>query len=249
MTGMPETHASSDGGRPDLSRLFVVLDFDGTITQTDCNEVVLRRHTGTAWYVFEQAARRREISHAECLRRQIRLLHIPRRQVLREFAAAAVLRPGFAGFLRWLVAGGGRAAVISVGFREGIEEVWRREALPPVELFASELRGGPGERFEVVLHPAYGACSTCGPGACKAGVLEARRLPDDVVVVFGDGISDLCPARRADVVFARAQLAQLCQEEGISWHPLDTFSDAHAALAALAFDGRFAGRAGERQRR
>jgi 2-hydroxy-3-keto-5-methylthiopentenyl-1-phosphate phosphatase len=50
--------------------------------------------------------------------------------------------------------------------------------------------------------------------------------------VFGDGVSDLCLAREADVVFARGQLARLCDAEGIAYHPLSDYRRAWVQLIA-----------------
>jgi len=131
--------------------------------------------------------------------------------------------------------GGGRVIVVSAGFREVITAVWRRHDLPPVELVASELVGkGPagGPPYHIEYDPRLGDCPRCGPGRCKAAVLRARRRPGDTVWVFGDGASDLCPAREADFVFARAHLATLCAAEDLPWRPLD-FVAARAALAKV----------------
>ncbi len=55
-------------------------------------------------------------------------------------------------------------------------------------------------------------------------------------MVFGDGPSDLCPAREADIIFARGHLAERCEEEGLEWRPLTDFAtviaDVDAWLAA-----------------
>ena len=61
-------------------------------------------------------------------------------------------------------------------------------------------------------------------------MLRALRRRQDLVIVFGDGVSDLCMARAADVVFARRHLARLCAAEGIAFHRLD---DYHAALETV----------------
>ena len=55
--------------------------------------------------------------------------------------------------------------------------------------------------------------------------------------MFGDGLSDLCMARRADVVFARGGLARLCAAEGIAYHPLDDFRHAWRTLRDLVDAG------------
>jgi 2-hydroxy-3-keto-5-methylthiopentenyl-1-phosphate phosphatase len=158
-------------------------------------------------------------------------LLIPRAQVLDQFAEAAVLWEGFAAFLHRLLAGGGRAAVISAGFREGIERAWRREGLADVVLFAGELLDIPPNGHGLELHAAFGDCGLCGPRACKGPIVEHLRRPGDLVAAFGDGQRDLCMARRADLVFARSGLARCCEREGIAYIHLDDFSMALEAMA------------------
>lgn len=211
---------------PDLTRLLVLLDYDGTITRRDTNEVVFQRLVGDAWRPFEDAVRAGEISHAECLDRQVGLLTVSRDELIAAAIEAAVPAPGFAEFLRDLTGGGARVAVVSAGYREAIEGVWRRESLPPVPIFASEVvprNGRDGPPWGVRFDPALGDCPVCGPKACKAGVLRALREVGDAVAVFGDGVSDLCLARAADIVFARGVLAELCRTEGITYHPLSDY--------------------------
>ena len=48
----------------------------------------------------------------------------------------------------------------------------------------------------------------------------------------GDGRSDLCPARRADLVFAKGALATALATEGVPFRPFDTLADVAATLAA-----------------
>ena len=94
---------------------------------------------------------------------------------------------------------------------------------------ASELEDRGGGRFGVRYSGRLGSCPDCGPDACKATVLRESRRPGDTVWVFGDGASDLCPAREADLVWARGYLAERCAAEGLPWRPLDYV----AAAAAL----------------
>jgi len=215
-----------------LRRLLVLLDYDGTATTRECNEVVLQELVGDAWRPFEDEVRAGRMSHAECFDRQIRLVEAPRAELFGAMAAAAEPAPGLAEFLAAVRDGGGRTVVVSAGFREVIEEFWRRYGLPPVELAASELDGAGlagGPPYRVAYSPRLGDCPRCGPGSCKAAVLRELSRPGDTVWVFGDGASDLCPAREADLVFARGHLAELCAGEDLAWRPLD-FA---AALAAL----------------
>ncbi len=221
------------GTRPDFSRLLVALDYDGTVTDREYNVLAFQRLTGDAWRVYEDAVERGEMSHAECLALQVGLVTVSKRELLAANTEGVELAPGFAPFLQALVAGGARVAVVSAGYREAIEHLWRREHLPPVELFASEIvprDGAPGPPWTVTMDPRLGDCPTCGPGACKAGVLRRLRRAYDAVAVFGDGTSDLCLAREADIVFAHGVLAGLCERECIAYHRL---SDYRRALAQL----------------
>jgi 2-hydroxy-3-keto-5-methylthiopentenyl-1-phosphate phosphatase len=228
-----------------MSGLLVVMDFDGTITSDDCLDAILRRHT-QGWPAMLERIARQEIGRVAALQQQVGELRLSAAELIAEFAAEAQPRPGFAEFLQWLAAVGGRAAVVSLGFRAGIEAVWEREGLPPVEIFASEVRtvdtGGAGDgsrrrqsarlgSLRVSVDARFGDCELCGPGACKAPVLQLLRRPEDLVVAFGDGTADLCLARRAHLTFARGRLADICEAEGLPHLPLVDFVAARADLA------------------
>jgi 2-hydroxy-3-keto-5-methylthiopentenyl-1-phosphate phosphatase len=218
---------------PDLSRLLVLLDYDGTVTDHEYNERALQLLTGDAWRPFEEAARRGEIGHAECLDSQVGLVTASKDDLVAANSDPAELAPGFGCFLRRLLQAGARLNVVSAGFREGIERLWRREGLPPVPVYASEIvarNGAAGPPWAVSFNPLLSDCERCGPASCKAGILHALRRPGDAVAVFGDGVSDLCLAREAGIVFARGMLAELCGREGIAYHRL---RDYRLALAQL----------------
>ncbi|MBM3147443.1 MAG: HAD-IB family phosphatase [Actinobacteria bacterium] len=215
-----------------FERLLVILDYDGTITVDDCNEVVLQQAVGDAWRASDEAMQRGEISPNEAFRRQIGLLRVPRRELLAMTVAAARLRPGFRDFLAGLLDGGARVVIVSDGLREAIAAVWERERLPAVEIHASELHGDPHAGYDVGFNTLALACERCEH--CKAHVLRHVRNGEARIAVFGDGDGDLCLARHADIVFARRRLAGLCAREGIAFHPFDGYAGALDALQALA---------------
>ncbi|HMK92101.1 MAG TPA: HAD-IB family phosphatase [Thermoleophilia bacterium] len=220
---------------PDLSRLLVLLDYDGTVTDHEYNERALQLLTGDAWRPFEEASSRGEIGHAECLERQVGLVTADKEELIAANADPAQLTPGFDRFLGWLLAGGARVNVVSAGFREGIERFWRRYDLPPVPIYASEIvsrDGGGGPPWGVEFNPLLSDCERCGPASCKAGILRTLKRDGDLVAVFGDGVSDLCLARLADIVFARPRLADFCAREGIACELLGDYDEARARLAA-----------------
>jgi hypothetical protein len=86
-------------------------------------------------------------------------------RLIAESIEAGEFRRGFGGFLEALASVAARAAVISAGFREGIEAVWRRENLPAVPLHAPELRGDAEHGFELNFDRRFGDCPLCEPVA------------------------------------------------------------------------------------
>jgi len=221
--------ARDDGaaaGRP--PRLLALLDYDGTMTTHECNEVALQPFAGDEWWELEEEAYHDRMSHAEVFDRQVGLIEAPRAELVRRLLEVAEPMPGLRGFFTRLLARGGEAAIVSAGIRQAIEAFWERNDLPAVELFASELVGeGPdgGPPYHLEFSDALGDCPRCGPRSCKAAILRRLRRPGDVVLVFGDGPSDLCPAREADLVFARGHLAGRCEQEGLEWRPLTDFAE------------------------
>ncbi|MGE5578073.1 MAG: phosphoserine phosphatase, partial [Syntrophothermus sp.] len=75
------------------------------------------------------------------------------------------------------------------------------------------------------------ACGKCG--SCKKRRLEQLRGPKTIMVYVGDGISDLCPAQEADIVFAKAQLLSFCRRERIPCIPFEGFADVRRTLERL----------------
>ena len=214
----------------------MLLDYDGTVTDREYGVLALQQLTGDAWRAARRGRRARRDRPRRVPAPPGRAGHHLKDELIDTCARDARLAPGFAEFLTGLVAGGARVAVVSAGFREAIEAVWRREALPPVELFASAIvprDGVAGPPWTVRFDPRLGDCPTCGPDACKGGVLRRLRRPGDTVAVFGDGVADLCLAREADVVFARGRLPELCEREGIAYHRLSDYRPALLRLTDL----------------
>jgi HAD superfamily phosphoserine phosphatase-like hydrolase len=223
MTDGPAHAGAAKAPRP---RLLALLDYDGTMTTHECNELALQPFVGDAWWELEEESYNDRMSHAEVFDRQIGLIRAPRAELVRRLLEVAEPMPGLHDFFAGLQARGGEAAIVSAGIREAIEAFWQRLELPPIELFASELVGeGPedGPPYHLEFSDALGDCPRCGPKSCKAAILRRLRRPGDVVLVFGDGPSDVCPAREADLVFARGHLAERCEQEEIEWRPLTDF--------------------------
>jgi nitrite reductase/ring-hydroxylating ferredoxin subunit len=105
--------------------------------------------------------------------------------------------------------------------------VLERNGLAHVEASANGLVFD-GDRITPVFgSPAGEGCGECG--SCKGAVMAQRRNGYDRTVFVGDGLSDRCGARAADVVYAKGDLAAWCARAGIAARPFATFADVMAA--------------------
>ena len=71
-------------------------------------------------------------------------------------------------------------------------------------------------------------CTVCDQ-ECKRSVVDELRN-GEVVVYVGDGYSDRCAALAADRVFARRELAQYLDADGVGYEPFDDFVSVRGAL-------------------
>jgi 2-hydroxy-3-keto-5-methylthiopentenyl-1-phosphate phosphatase len=117
--------------------------------------------------------------------------------------------------------------VVSSGFESIIRPVLAKAGVPPVEVVAHEVRFAPGGSLVEFRHGQ--SCAVCDQ-ECKRSVVEALRDDADVVYI-GDGYSDRCAALAADRVFARRELAEYLDGDGVGYEPFEDFVSVRAALA------------------
>lgn len=75
-------------------------------------------------------------------------------------------------------------------------------------------------------------CARCA--CCKRNLMLHASGDDDIIVYAGDGVSDPCPVRYADIVFARGELQRFCQQENITWYLFPSFAEVTRRLGMLA---------------
>jgi 2-hydroxy-3-keto-5-methylthiopentenyl-1-phosphate phosphatase len=200
----------------------IVLDWDGTVTERDMLDLVVRRFGDPEIYERVEAELGRTLTHDEVLVQEFVTVTAPVDEVAAWLLERVRLRSGFAELVR-----DHRPLVVSSGFHELIEPLLEREGLlDAVELRANRLDPRPDGwrvRFRVTE-----LCSICGE-ACKRS-----DLPDAEVVFGGDGYSDRCAALAADRVYATGSLAEWLAGRGTPFHPLRSFSELAVDLAPQA---------------
>jgi 2-hydroxy-3-keto-5-methylthiopentenyl-1-phosphate phosphatase len=201
----------------------VVLDFDGTVTESDLlDRIALEFGDPAVYQEVEDGLDEGRMRLREVITREFEPVTTPLEEVVAWVLEEAKIRAGFAEFVRYAQAAGWDVRVVSSGFEELIEPVLEREGVD-VELHANRVDARPDGWQVVWRYPDD--CDECGE-SCKRSL-----LPPGEVVYVGDGYSDRCAALAAERVFATSGLARYLDERGV---PFEPFSDFRGLAAALA---------------
>src|SRR5262245_4833391 len=213
-------------GRVMKSRLEILCDFDGTIAPIDTVDFLLERLAAPAWRLFEEQWIRGEIDSRECMTAQVALLRGGWRAIRRALEEVR-LDPSFAAFAAWCRTARIPLRVVSEGIEQVIIHILRREGVLVDEVWAPRLAERSNGALELRL-PARGG-ALCGAALCKcAFVKPGSSAPFRVLI--GDGRSDFCISRRADLVFACSKLAIHCEQNDIPFAPFLGFDSVRRLL-------------------
>lgn len=194
----------------------VVLDWDGTVTETDGLYEIIRTFGDEGIYE-ETEELLGGLTLNEVIAVEVGTVREPLPTVVDWMREHVRLRVGFADFARRH-----RPLVVSSGFHELITPVLDREGLS-LDVRANRLDPRP-EGWRAVFRSSE-PCPVCGEPCKRADIVG---LGD--VVYVGDGYSDRCVAVGAARVFARDSLADYLAEIG---HPFERFDDFDGVAAAL----------------
>ncbi len=215
------------------ARPIVFCDFDGTITLADVTDVILSRLADPAWQEIERLWRDGIIGSRECLERQLALVKASAKE-LNHVIDSVPVDPGFVEFVRYIRKNHVPFVVTSDGLDYVIRRVLAHSGLHAgprngIHFFSTSGRLVKG-RLSVSFTHAADSC-THGCATCKPHIIDRQRGGHWPVIYVGDGLSDRHAVERADFVYARQPLLDLCRRSGIPCRPLDTFADITAALS------------------
>ena len=199
----------------------VFCDFDGTITKHDVVDAFLDAFAAPEWLEIEASWREMKIGSKECLERQVRCVPPLGQKEMTEFLDGIEIDPHFLEFARSFSQG--RITILSDGFDFFIQSVLDRHGLRGIRHFSNRLVWRPGEAPRAEFPHAEPLCKT-GSGTCKCRMTETLA-PGRGFLYVGDGQSDFCVSRKADLVLAKGKLAHFCRDEGIPFSEFHTFQD------------------------
>jgi len=186
----------------------VYFDFDNTITTIDVlDDIIERFSVDKRWMVFEDKWLQGRIGSKECLIGQLKSVRITKTDLYR-YLSSVKLDHYFKRLYFFLKKRNIQPVVLSDNFSPIIKEILRARGLKGIKLHANKIRFSGKRLFPTFPH-ANDECLTCGH--CKKNNL-LKPNPSDKIIYIGDGMSDVCPAEHADIVFAKGRLLKHFQK-------------------------------------
>jgi 2,3-diketo-5-methylthio-1-phosphopentane phosphatase len=205
--------------------LEVFVDFDGTITDVDTFDALVRAVAGDAvWNAIDEPLLAGKITLREALSRQAATLALSRPDTLAFMIAHTHVDPTFAPFVAAVRANGGEIRVVSSGIATVIHDALAR-ANVEIEVIANDVDFAPtGWTMSFVDHSDN--------GHDKAAHVRAAKARGDRTVYVGDGISDFAAALEADERFAKKgrALEAYCRARGVACESFESFSQIERRL-------------------
>lgn len=206
----------------------IICDFDGTITRRDTTDLVLEALADPAWRAIEDDWVAGRITAAACMRAQVALIGGSAGD-LDALLDTVELDPGFLDFVAWCGGHGLPIEIVSDGVDHFIRRILGRHGLSHLPVISNRLAGAPGAW--ALEQPWSREGCAAGSGVCKCAALATDPRSSPTIVYVGDGRSDFCVSGRADILFAKAALADYAAARAQPFTPFETFADVTLALA------------------
>lgn len=228
MTGSMAPAAPPPPLRPGDVPLAILVDYDGTIAQTDVSDALMAEYVDAEWEAKTAEYDAGWTGSRRLTIWEVGLITTPA-DALRELAAVQPHDADFAPFVRRARAAGIPVEVVSDGFGFFIPAALERLGVGDLPVVSADTTFPPGERPQIAFPNGHPRCFVCG--TCKRQRVLSHQAAGRAVVFIGDGASDRYAAGYSDVVFAKDALVQLCLESGWPFRRWTTFREIDGWLA------------------
>lgn len=203
-------------------------DFDNTITPFDVfDNIVETFAVDKKWMEYEKAWKAGHIGSKECLSGQLKSVKVDKKTLDKHLAKIKV-DPHFKKIVSLLKKVGVSPVIVSDSFRYFLEYILENNDIKDIRIYSNHIELS-GDRLIPSFPHRHKTCKTCGN--CKKKHLPIEGRLETTVIYAGDGLSDLCPAKHSDIVFAKGNLQKYLTKEGKKFLPFSTLKDVYAHLS------------------
>ena len=213
----------------------VFIDFDNTITLGDVLDGVIEKFSfDEQWKVLETEWEVGRIGARECLDGQLRGLRATWPE-FEQHLEGVELDAGFAALIEFVQRAGGELTIVSDNFDLIVGQILQRRGFAQVAVRANHLEIAADR-----VTPSFPYGNPACPGCAHCKKIHFVPPNDDgrQVIYVGDGRSDLCPARHANVVFAKSSLLAQLRAEKIPCIAFGELTDVLAVLQKLFHENK-----------
>ena len=215
------------------NELFITIDFDGTVTEVDITDAVIKQFAKPGWEDAEKLWESGSIGSRDCLSLQMSLIDAPLVEVL-EHAGKFSVHESFPAFVHFLQKHQVPFCIVSDGFEAIIYKILSDAGLYGIPVFANILSDG-----EKGLKSSFPySHQNCSSGTCKCSV--ARQVRNGCSLIhIGDGQSDYCLSNNAYHVFSKGKLTGYCRDNVIPHTAFEDFGSVAAGIEMLLLQELF----------
>jgi len=198
-------------------RFFV--DFDNTITVGDVlNDLIERYSINSEWVVLERAWQLGEITTKQCLSGQMKGLRVSKEE-LAKFLKTVEIDPHFKRLIALLREWETEPIIVSDNFEPLIRIILENHGIKDIPVYANHLKFYKDRLFPSFPYqnPDCSFCAHCK----KIHFMDDVHSKENPIVYIGDGRSDICAAKEADLVFAKDTLLEYFKQHRLCCIEID----------------------------
>lgn len=207
----------------------VFIDFDFTITTDDVGNRFFTYFSDGANEDVVKRWLNREVSSYICLNEEARLCHGNYENFL-QYVDKFEIDSGFEKLIDYCKSMNLPIYILSDGLDFYIKHILNKYGFGKIP-FYSNRAVFKDNGLEIELPYFSEDCPDCGN--CKGNRIRELRRPDDRVIYIGDGFSDICGVKEADIIFAKDDLARHLKENEISYFKYDNLSQVASGLTKM----------------
>jgi len=202
----------------------LISDFDGTASMTDVGDAMAKHFVGpNCWTDVDAFISGRRLTAKDAYEQVLGRMQVSD-QDLADFVLQFELDPYFGVAASLFADRGLPVLILSDGYHYYIDRILKKEGLDWIPRIANQLVIENTTAIPLFPHHGLLNCHRCG--CCKTYHLRQLKTSGYKIIYFGDGYTDRCAARSADVVFAKDYLAQFLSRQEIPFIPFKNYQDA-----------------------
>ena len=193
----------------------IFCDFDGTAAKNDVGNFLLRTFADKRVFDIVKTWKEGKISSRACLIQECKITRVTKPQ-LEKFVDEQELDRYFEEFVKFCQTKDIEIEIVSDGLDFYVDRILKNHNLDPIlKVRANHLIFIQPDQIKSEFPYFESGCGFCAN--CKGYHVQRDRKKHNPIVYIGDGLSDRCGAKEADIVFAKIgrDLLEYCQKHNI----------------------------------